>query len=71
MKGIVNLKLSVDLNKVKRGAPVQLFYTKIIGLAAMPDMGSVVIADGGATIPVEETIDEIKALIEEAKKEEA
>lgn len=66
---MISLTLSVSVSAAKKGAIVDIFTDKIIGITSMPLAGSVVIGAGGATVPVEESKEQILALITKAKKE--
>lgn len=60
---VISLTLSVGLATVKKGTKLTIFADKIIGLCTMDYSGTVVIAQGGATIPVVESEEEILKLI--------
>lgn len=66
---MISLTLSVNVSTAKKGAKVDIFIDKIIGLATLSHVGSVVIGAGGATVPVEESKEQILELINNAKKE--
>lgn len=62
---MISLTLSVNLSAAKKGTIVDIFTDKIIGISNMDYAGTVIIAQGGATIPVTETKEQILKLISE------
>lgn len=63
---MISVTLSVGLATVKKGTTLDVFTDKIIGLCTMDYTGTIIIAQGGATIPVTETKEQILKLISEA-----
>lgn len=60
---IITLTLNVNLATAKMGTPVDIFTDKILGVASMATTGTVLIMNGGATLPIKETKEQIYAAI--------
>lgn len=56
---MITLTLNAQLSAMKNGAVLDVFEDKILALAAMPNVGTVLIMNGGATLPVRESKEEI------------
>jgi uncharacterized protein YlzI (FlbEa/FlbD family) len=56
---MISLTLNIDLASAKRGTILDVFPDKILGVMSMPTTGTVLIMNGGATIAVRESKEEI------------
>lgn len=63
---MITLTLNVNLSTAKMGTKVDIYTDKIIGIAAMPTAGTVLICNGGASIPVAESKEQIQTLIKDS-----
>ena len=62
---MIALTLNVDLATAKRGAVLDVFPDKILGIVQLPASGTVLIMNGGATLPVRESKTEVLTKIKE------
>lgn len=52
---MITLTLNVDLAMAKRGAKLDIFPDKILGIVQLPASGTVLIMNGGASLPITES----------------
>lgn len=62
----ITLTLDIALSKAAKGSEITVFTYKISGLIELPHTGTVVILDGGTTIPVKESKEEILKVLFQA-----
>ena len=56
---MIQLTLNINLANMKSGGMLDIFEDKIVGIADMPTSGTVLIMQGGGTLPVRETKDDV------------
>ncbi len=56
---MIQLTLNINLANMKSGGILDIFEDKIVGIADMPTSGTVLIMQGGGTIPVREAKDDV------------
>lgn len=62
----IDLTLDIALSKAAKGSQITVFTHKISGVIELPNTGTVVILDGGTTIPVKESKEEILKVLFQA-----
>lgn len=60
---IIDLTLSLGLNKVAPGTKISIIKNNIIGLTESQTMGVIVVCSGGVSLPVKETKLEVLNLL--------
>jgi hypothetical protein len=64
---MIDVTLGVNLAGAKAGTQMSLFTSKVQGVAELPMTGTFLLLDGGTTLPVKETKEQILTKIKEAK----
>lgn len=56
---MIQLTLNINIANMKAGGTLDIFVDKIVGIADMPISGTVLIMQGGGTLPVRETKNDV------------
>lgn len=66
----IELTLGINLNQAKTGSKMVVFKNKVFAVVELPMTGTTIIADGGTTVPVKESKEQVLAMLYPAINEQ-
>lgn len=63
MNPMIDVTLAVKLSGADKGAKLSLYRDKVVGVIELPNIGTIIIAMGGTTVPVMESKDTVLSML--------